>query len=53
MYDLNQFYAGEVRVKEQKLSLLDGTAIYAVFLLSTTNFREYAESLIKASAKTM
>ena len=53
MYDLNEFYAREVRVKEQKLSLLDGTALYAVYLLSTTNFREYAESLIKASAKTM
>ncbi len=53
MYDLNGYYAREVRVKEQKLSLLDGTALYAVYLLSTTNFREYAESLIKASAKTM
>lgn len=42
MYDLNQYYAREVRVKEQKLSLLDGTALYAVYLLSTTNFKEYA-----------
>lgn len=53
MYDLNHYYAREVKLKEQKLSLLDGTALYAVYLLSTTNFREYAESLIKASAKTM
>lgn len=36
---------------ERSLYLFDTTALYAMYMLSTTNFKEYAELIIKNTAK--
>jgi hypothetical protein len=50
MYDLNVFYSKVVRL-ERSLFLFDATALYAMYMLSTTNFKEYSELIIKNTAK--
>lgn len=50
MYELNVFYSKVVQL-EHSLFLFDATALYAMYMLSTTNFKEYSELIIKNSAK--
>lgn len=51
MYRLNIFYSKTVKRFEKSIFLFDSTALYATYLLSTTNFKEYAETIIKSTAK--
>ncbi len=50
MYELNVFYSKVVSL-ERNLYLFDVTALYAMYMLSTTNFKEYSELIIKNTAK--
>jgi hypothetical protein len=50
MHDLNVFYSKVVQL-ERSLYLFDATALYAMYMLSTTNFKEYSELIIKNTAK--
>lgn len=50
MYELNIFYSKVVQL-EHSLFLFDVTALYAMYMLSTTNFKEYSELIIKNTAK--
>ena len=51
MYALNCFYHKSVKKSERKIYSFDATAIYAMYLLSTTNFKDYAEDIIKGTSK--
>ena len=51
MHRLNVFYSETIRKYERSIFLFDSTALYAMYLLSTTNFKEYAETIIKNTAK--
>lgn len=51
MYELNLFYNRIIKGYERSLFLFDTTALYAMYMLSTTNFKEYAELIIKNTAK--
>lgn len=51
MYRLNVFYSKTIRKFEKSIFLFDSTALYAMYMLSTTNFKEYAELIIKNTAK--
>ena len=51
MYELNVFYSEYIKKYEQNIFLFDSTAVYAMYMLSTTNFKEYAELIIKNAAK--
>jgi len=51
MYQLNQFYGNHIKLLEKTLYSFDATVIYGMYLLSTTNFTEYAETLIKNTSK--
>lgn len=42
MYDLNIFYTSSIKKYEKKLYSFDATILYAMYLLSTTNFKDYA-----------
>jgi hypothetical protein len=51
MYELNIFYSEIIKKYERKLYSFDATILYAMYLLSTTNFKEYAELIIKNTSK--
>ena len=51
MNNLNEFYNKLIKIYEEKLYNFDSTVIYAMYLLSTTNFKDYAELIIKKTAK--
>jgi hypothetical protein len=51
MHKLNIFYNKVIKGYESSLFLFDTTALYAMYMLSTTNFKEYAELIIKNTAK--
>jgi hypothetical protein len=51
MHALNIFYDSVIKGYERSLFLFDTTALYAMYMLSTTNFKEYAELIIKNTAK--
>ena len=51
MHNLNVFYNLVIKEYEQKIFVFDSTVLYAMYLLSTTNFKEYAEIIIKNTAK--
>ena len=51
MHRLNVLYSETIRKYEKNVFLFDSTALYAMYLLSTTNFKEYAEMIIKKTAK--
>jgi hypothetical protein len=51
MYALNVFYNKVIKRFEKNIYLFDSTAVYAMYMLSTTNFKEYAELIIKNTAK--
>jgi hypothetical protein len=42
MYKLNIFYNKVIKSYENNLFLFDASVLYAMFILSTTNFKEYA-----------
>jgi hypothetical protein len=42
MYKTNIFYGKIIRKYELKLNTFDSTVMYGMYLLSTTNFKEYA-----------
>ncbi len=39
MYNLNNFYYQEIKEQEEKINNFNGTIIYAMYLLSTTNYK--------------
>jgi hypothetical protein len=47
MYSLNQLYGNSCKAYEKKLYSFDATVLYGMYLLSTTNFKDYAETIIK------
>jgi hypothetical protein len=51
MYILNCFYSEIIKMHEKKLYSFDATVIYAMYILSTTNFKDYAEIIIKNTSK--
>lgn len=51
MYNLNIFYTSAIKKYEKKLYSFDATILYAMYLLSTTNFKDYAEVIIKNTSK--
>ena len=51
MHRLNVFYSKTIKRFEKSIFLFDSTSLYAMYLLSTTNFKEYAELIIKNTAK--
>jgi hypothetical protein len=51
MHNLNIFYNKTIKIYEQKIYVFDSTVLYAMYMLSTTNFNEYAELIIKNTAK--
>ena len=51
MHRLNLFYSKTIKRFEKSIFLFESTALYSVYLLSTTNFKEYAEMIIKNTAK--
>ena len=51
MHALNQLYGLEVRRHEESVYSFDATALYVAFLLSATSFKEYAQDLLKRTAK--
>ena len=53
MYDLNNFYFRKIKEQQEKINNFNGTIMYAMYLLSTTNYKEYAESLIKNTSRTL
>jgi hypothetical protein len=48
---LNIFYNSKIKLYEKKIFVFDCTVLYAMYMLSTTNFKEYAEIIIKNTAK--
>lgn len=42
MYNLNIFYFRSIKEQEAKINNFNGTIMYAMYLLSTTNYKEYA-----------
>lgn len=53
MFELNMFYSEKIKPQESKLYSFDSTVIYAMYLISTTSFKDYAKSIIKNTAKLM
>lgn len=53
MYELNNYYYKDIKSQEEKINNFNGTIMYAMYLLSTTNYKEYAESLIKNTSRTL
>jgi hypothetical protein len=53
MYALNIYYNEVIKKYEKKLYCFDATILYAMYLLSTTNFKEYAELIIKNTSKVL
>ena len=53
MYDLNKFYNIEIKKYEKVLYSFDATVLYSMYLISTTNFKDYAKGIIKSTAKLM
>jgi hypothetical protein len=51
MYELNVFYNTVIKRYEKSIFLFDATALYAMYMLSTTNFKDYLEIIIKNTAK--
>lgn len=51
MYELNVFYGKVSETYEKRLYSFEATILYGMYLLSTTNFKEYAETIIKKTAK--
>lgn len=51
MYKLNKFYNSCIKIYEKTLYSFDATVLYGMYLLSTTNFKEYAEIIIKNTSK--
>lgn len=51
MHELNRLYGLDVRRHEESIYSFDATALYVAFLLSATSFKEYAQDLLKRTAK--
>jgi hypothetical protein len=53
MYNLNEFYYKKVKEQESKINNFNGTILYSMYLLSTTNYKDFAEKLIKNTTRTL
>lgn len=53
MYKLNNFYSHTVKEQEKYLYCFDSTVLYGMYLISTTNFKDYARTIIKSTSKQM
>lgn len=53
MYELNKFYNLTVKEYEKYLFCFDSTILYSMYLISTTNFKDYAKGIIKHTSKIM
>ena len=43
MYKLNRLYGQTIKGYEQKIHNFEATVVYTMFLISATNFKEYAQ----------
>lgn len=53
MYKLNMFYNFVIKQQEKYLYCFDSTVLYGMYLISTTNFKDYAKMIIKNTSKQM
>ena len=53
MSDLNNFYNYVIKEQEKYLYCFDSTVLYGMYLISATNFKDYAKSIIKNTSKQM
>jgi hypothetical protein len=53
MYELNKFYNYIIKEYEKYLFCFDSTILYGMYLISTTNFKDYAKGIIKSTSKLM
>ena len=51
MHATNLFFCKEIREYEHYLNIFDSTVMYGMYLLSTTNFKDYSEAVIKNTSK--
>lgn len=51
MQKLNYFYTHTIKQYEKYLYCFDFTILYAIYLIFSTNFKDYADSLVKNIAK--
>ncbi len=42
MYEANVYFSKTIREYETHLNIFDSTVMYGMYLLSTTNFKEYS-----------
>lgn len=53
MYELNKFYNYVIKEQERYLYCFDSTVLYGMYLISATNFKDYAKAIIKSTSKQM
>jgi hypothetical protein len=53
MFNLNEYYYKKVKQQESKINNFNATILYSMYLLSTTNYKELAEKLIKNTTRTL
>ena len=53
MYEVNIFYSYIIKEQEKYLYCFDSTVLYGMYLISATNFKDYAKAIIKNTSKQM